>query len=426
MRGHPNGTAGTARLTADVAVHAPTGRDGQLTISILERWGLTARLCADMRDLCDAVTDDIGVLLIAEEALSRGARDELLGALSRQPSWSDIPLIVLTGEGELSRSITEGIEAVTARGNTVLLERPVRIATLVTALRSALRARLRQFEIRDYVTERERLLESERAARAEAEDANRAKSRFLTVMSHELRTPLNAIGGYAELIELEVHGAITDAQREALQRIQRSERHLLGLIESVLSFARVEAGTVRFDIRKVGTSELINTAQALVEPQVRARGLRIELAECDENRWIAADLEKACQILLNLLSNAMKFTPRGGLVTLRCASRDDVVEISVADTGMGIPPNKLDSIFEPFVQIDTGLTRTQEGVGLGLAISRDLARGMAGDLSVVSTLGKGTCFTLRLPAYRDEDSGAKPETDATVALRASDSDGSAG
>jgi signal transduction histidine kinase len=226
-------------------------------------------------------------------------------------------------------------------------------------------------------------------------------------MSHELRTPLNAIGGYAELIELEIHGAITDAQREALQRIQRSERHLLGLIESVLSFARVEAGTVRFDIRKVGTSELVSTAQALVEPQVRARGLRVEIVDCDEPCWVAADSEKACQILLNLLSNAMKFTPKGGLITLACAAGDDAVEISVADTGRGIPRNKLDSIFEPFVQIDAGLTRTQEGVGLGLAISRDLARGMGGDLSVVSTLGKGTCFTLRLPLYRDGGSGVQ-------------------
>ena len=252
------------------------------------------------------------------------------------------------------------------------------------------------------------MLESERAARAEAEDANRAKSRFLTVMSHELRTPLNAIGGYAELIELEVHGAITDAQREALQRIQRSERHLLGLIESVLSFARVEAGTVRFDIRKVGTSELLSTAQALVEPQVRARGLRVEVVDCEMNRWVAADSEKACQILLNLLSNAMKFTPKGGLITLTCATVENTVEISVADTGRGIPRSKLDSIFEPFVQIDTGLTRTQEGVGLGLAISRDLARGMGGDLTVVSTLGQGTCFTLRLPLYRDDGRELQP------------------
>ena len=400
MSALPRVEPATHRVT-DVAVHAPTGRDGQLTVAVLERWGLSARLCVDMRNLCDAITDDIGVLLVAEEALGRGTREQLLDALSKQPSWSDIPLIVLTGEGELSRSISEGIEAVTTRGNAVLLERPVRIATLITALRSALRARLRQFEIRDYVVERERLLESERAARAEAEDANRAKSRFLTVMSHELRTPLNAIGGYAELIELEVHGAITDAQREALQRIQRSERHLLGLIESVLSFARVEAGTVRFNIRKVGTAELLSTAETLVEPQVRSRGLRVELVDCDEAMWIAADFEKACQILLNLLSNALKFTPRGGQVTLTCASRDDAVEISVRDTGMGIPADKLDSIFEPFVQVDTRLTRTQEGVGLGLAISRDLARGMGGDLSVKSTLGKGTCFTLRLPVFHE-------------------------
>ena len=390
-----------ARATADVAVHAPTGRDGSLAVAVLERWGLTTRLCADIESLCGAVSDDVGALLVAEEALTRDTRERLLDALARQPSWSDIPLIVLTGEGELSRSITEGIGAVMTRGNTVLLERPVRIATLVTAVRSALRARLRQFEIRDHVIERERLLQSERAARAEAEEANRAKSRFLTVMSHELRTPLNAIGGYAELIELEVHGAITPAQREALQRIQRSERHLLGLIESVLSFARVEAGTVRFDIQKVAVSDLVSSAQALVEPQLRARGLRVELVECDEPRWVAADAEKARQILLNLLSNAMKFTPRGGQVAITCASRDDVAEITVADSGIGIPPENLESIFEPFVQVDTRLTRTQEGVGLGLAISRDLARGMDGDLVVESRFGEGARFTLRLPCHHD-------------------------
>ena len=386
----------------DVAVHAPTGRDGPLAAGILERWGLTTRLCEDIDSLCGAVSDDVGVLLVAEEALARGTRERLLDALAHQPSWSDIPLIVLTGQGELSRRITDGIESVMTRGNAVLLERPIRIATLVTAVRSALRARVRQFEIRDYVAERERLLESERAARAEAEEANRAKSRFLTVMSHELRTPLNAIGGYAELIELEIHGSITEAQREALQRIQRSERHLLGLIESVLSFARIEAGTVRFDMRKVSTSELVRAAEALIEPQVRARGLTLALVDCDEPLWISADPEKIRQILLNLLTNAMKFTPIGGRVTVTCASRDGAVEISVADSGIGIPPGKLESIFEPFVQVDIRLTRVQDGVGLGLAISRDLARRMHGDLTVVSTEGEGSCFTLRLPAYRDE------------------------
>lgn len=393
-------------LTTQVAVHAPTGRDGPLTVGILEKWGLSARLCPDVESLCEAITGEIGVLLIAEEALTRDTRERLLAALSRQPSWSDIPLIILTGEGELSRSITEGIEAIATRGNAILIERPVRIATLITALRSALRARTRQVEIRDYVVERERLLESERAARADAEEANRAKSRFLTVMSHELRTPLNAIGGYAELIELEVHGAITPAQREALQRIQRSERHLLGLIESVLSFARIEAGTVRFDVRKVSTSELVSTAEALVEPQLRSRGLAIEMIDCTEPRWVAADPEKARQILLNLLSNAMKFTASGGKLTIACASRGDSVEISVADSGIGIPHDRLESIFEPFVQVDTRLTRTQEGMGLGLAISRDLARRMGGELSVVSTLGKGTCFTLRLPSYHEGASAA--------------------
>ena len=186
-----------------------------------------------------------------------------------------------------------------------------------------------------------------------------------------------------------------------MQRIQRSERHLLGLIENVLSFARVEAGTVRFDIHKVAVAELVRSAELLVEPQVRARGLRVELVDCDQPGWVAADADKARQILLNLLSNAMKFTPSGGRVTVTCGSGDDLAEITVADSGIGIPPDMLDSIFEPFVQVDTGLTRTQEGVGLGLAISRDLARGMGGDLVVASTLGEGARFTLRLPFHHD-------------------------
>jgi len=381
----------------DVAVYAPTGRDGPLTVSILERWGVTARLCPRIETLCDAISEDIGVLVIAEEALSPGPRERLLRELSRQPSWSDIPLIILTGQGELSRSISVSIEAVATRGNAILLERPVRIATLITALRSALRARRRQFEIRNYITEREHLLDAERDARAEAEEANRAKTHFLAVMSHELRTPLNAIGGYAELLELGVHGALTNPQHEAVRRIQMSERHLLGLIERVLSFARVEAGTIRFDITPVNVAELVRTAETLVEPQMRSLGLELKLRVTDEGRYVFADAEKARQILLNLLSNAMKFTPRGGSLTIASVVRNDRVEISVADSGVGIPPDKLESIFEPFVQIDSRLTRTHEGVGLGLAISRDLARAMGGDLTAASTLGEGACFTLTLP-----------------------------
>jgi signal transduction histidine kinase len=385
------------QLAEAVAVHAPTGRDASLAVSVLEKWGIHALECPDIGALCEAVTTGVAVLLLAEEALSDDTRTSLLETLATQPSWSDVPIIIMTAEGELSRAIARGIEAVAERGNVVLLERPVRVSTLVTAVRSTLRARFRQYEIRDHLAERERLLTAERAAREESEKANRAKSEFLAVMSHELRTPLNAIGGYADLIELGVHGTITRDQREALRRIKQSERHLLGLINGVLNYARVESGSVHYDIETVALHVVLSMAESLVTPQVLARELTLTVGECDVGMKIRADREKVNQIILNLLSNAIKFTPPGGRIRLDCGGNRSNVWIRVSDSGAGIPADKLERIFEPFIQVDSALTRTQEGVGLGLAISRDLARGMHGDLTVESRLSKGSKFTLTLP-----------------------------
>jgi PAS domain S-box-containing protein len=246
--------------------------------------------------------------------------------------------------------------------------------------------------------ERERLLADAEAARAEAEAANRAKGEFLAVMSHELRTPLNAIGGYAELMELGLRGPVTDQQRADLARIRQSQRHLLGLINQVLSYTRVDAGAVRYELTDVAVAEALASAEALVLPQVRARGLAYVLGACPAGLAARADRDKLQQVLLNLLSNAIKFTEPGGELRVACAARGAGVAISVADTGIGIAADKLSSVFEPFVQADQRLTRPHEGVGLGLAISRDLARGMGGDLTAESTPGEGSTFTLVLPA----------------------------
>jgi PAS domain S-box-containing protein len=241
-----------------------------------------------------------------------------------------------------------------------------------------------------------RAIEAARKAAA-SEEANRTKSDFLAAMSHELRTPLNAIGGYADLLAMGVSGSVSEAQLEHLQRIKRSQQHLLGIINDILNFSRLEAGKTTFDYSTVPLSEVIEAVGQMIEPQAAAKGLVLEVRECPPEVAAWADKAKVEQILINLLSNAVKFTEKGR-VTLECDWHDSQrVAISVSDTGVGIPPDHLERIFEPFVQVGRSLSQSQEGTGLGLAISRDLARGMGGDIVVTSEHQKGSRFTLILP-----------------------------
>jgi PAS domain S-box-containing protein len=247
-----------------------------------------------------------------------------------------------------------------------------------------------------------RLVEAERAARAEAESASRTKSQFLANMSHELRTPLNAIAGHVQLIEMGIYGPVSDAQHDALVRVERAQRHLLGLINDVLNYARIEAGRVEYDVAPVLVQDVFTDVLPMVESQVGAKSLTLERMPADdpgaEPVHVWADRDKLGQILLNVLSNAVKFTPEGGRITVALAEDDGPshVTLRITDTGVGIPADKLDAVFEPFVQVRSDYTRQVEGTGLGLAISRDLARGMGGDLRVTSRLGAGSTFEVVL------------------------------
>jgi signal transduction histidine kinase len=245
-----------------------------------------------------------------------------------------------------------------------------------------------------------RLYEAEQIARGAAEEANQAKSEFLANMSHELRTPLNAIGGYAELLTEEIRGPITPAQRADLERIKRNQRYLLSLINDILNFAKLEAGRVQFSPSDVSMNDALGQLEALVAPQLEQKQVKYEYRCCDPSYTAWVDPERLQQILLNLLSNAIKFTPPGGEILVECGATRDKMLVLVRDTGIGIPKDKLDQIFEPFVQLDRGQPVGNLGTGLGLAISRDLARAMGGDITAESELNVGSSFTLSVPRRR--------------------------
>jgi signal transduction histidine kinase len=297
------------------------------------------------------------------------------------------PAPLAAGDVSAQLLATHGL-AYTAAASCALM---VLLAIGGAAVDRALRRRAR------VAAESARLRAEAELARDEAQAANRAKSEFLAAMSHELRTPLNAIAGYADILLLGVHGPLSEQQQTDLARIQRSQKHLLALINDVLNFAKLEAGKVQIMPRPVRVDALLATVEAMIAPQIQSHRLHFVHRPADGDITVYCDPDKAEQVLLNLLSNAVKFTPAGGTIEVQSRAADGVARVSVRDSGVGIPEDKLDAIFEPFVQVERNLTSPSEGAGLGLAISRDLARAMGGELWVKSRVGEGSVFTFELP-----------------------------
>jgi PAS domain S-box-containing protein len=233
---------------------------------------------------------------------------------------------------------------------------------------------------------------------AVSETANRTKGEFLAALSHELRTPLNAIGGYADLMQMELAGPVTEQQRLYLTRVRESQQHLLRVINDLLNYSRMEAGTVTYEKTPVPLGSVVDAVIGMVTLQASSKAIALERDAHSDHAVALGDRVKVEQIVLNLLSNALKFTPRGGRVMVASDVSGDKAVVTVSDTGPGIPADKREHIFEPFVQLGRSFSSGHEGAGLGLAISRDLARAMHGDLTVESTPGEGSVFRLTLPA----------------------------
>jgi PAS domain S-box-containing protein len=266
-----------------------------------------------------------------------------------------------------------------------------------TAQRDDHGAIIRWFGTNTEIEEQKRAERDLQRLTVEALEANRAKGDFLAAMSHELRTPLNAIGGYAQLIEMGLRGPVTEEQRVDLLKIQRSKNHLDGLVSDVLNFAKLGSGKIDFRVRPISVRQTVDAVIEMVAPQLTQKALRLEPYPTPNDGHILADADRTRQILLNLFANALKFTAPGGTITPDVRAESGLVRISVRDTGIGIPTEQFERIFEPFVQARRSLDSTDHGFGLGLAISRQLARAMGGDLTVQSEVGLGSTFTLTLP-----------------------------
>ena len=252
-------------------------------------------------------------------------------------------------------------------------------------------------------------LEQQRIASA-ADAAARTKSEFLAMMSHELRTPLNAIAGYAQLLEMGFRGPLTDGQRDAVSRILRGQEHLLSLVDAVLTFSRLTSGRLAIDSTELDAADLIDVACEPLVVEFASREIDFRILPCPKRARVCADRERAVEILRHLLSNALKFTPKGGSVTVGCEEGGGMLRFVVTDTGRGIPEGQRDAIFQPFVQVEKGLTRSADGSGLGLAIGRELAERMGGTLTVTSQEGSGSRFVLSL--IRAQEEGTEPAAGA--------------
>jgi signal transduction histidine kinase len=248
------------------------------------------------------------------------------------------------------------------------------------------------------LSERARAQEELRRALIAEAHANQAKSDFLAVVSHELRTPLNAIAGYAQMLTMQIPGPLTDKQRDAIARITSNQEHLAGLVDDVLGFVRLEAGELTMKTEPVRVSEALAAIETFIRPELRRKNITLTRPPLDDSVRVLADPERLRQILVNLLSNAAKYSEPGG--TIEVGAEDDrksTVRIYVRDRGVGIPADQLHRVFEPFFQVERGMTRRYPGVGLGLTISRDLARAMNGDVTITSVVGKGTEVSVTLP-----------------------------
>lgn len=392
-----------------ILVYAPSNSDTALTLRVLNEVGLVGKACCSTTEVCDDLKNGAGVVLVAEEAIFPVGLDAFREALASQPPWSDIPIVALTRGGELTANSHNILTSLEHLRNVTLIDRPVRLVTLVSVLRGALNARRRQYEMRD-------LLEKYKAATEAAEAANQAKSSFLANMSHEIRTPLNAIMGFSDL--LYEAGTTPEHQIEYLSTIKRNGALLTQIINDILDLSKVEAGKLTIEAVPTSLPRLMTEVLVLMRHQVGASGVELSMTASDDvPATIETDSTRLKQILLNIVGNAVKFTAKGSIDIAITMSFGRKILFTIKDSGRGIAAEQQAILFKPFTQADASTTRRFGGTGLGLVLSRRLAEALGGGLELTSSeIGVGSTFTVEIASHGSCGSFNRAAKQAAVGL----------
>jgi signal transduction histidine kinase/CheY-like chemotaxis protein len=382
-------------LAYRVLILAPIGRDGALTGQLLAQANIACHVCASAHELCEALHEGAGAVMLTEEALADPGIDELSETLHTQAAWSDISLLLFAGD-DRSQATMRTLSSLEVLRNVTLLDRPIRVTAVISTVRAALRGRRRQYELRDVLTALEAAREDAERARDQAERANRLKDEFLATLSHELRTPLNAILGWVTLLR---DSRVEQARvPKVLEIVARNAQSQAQLISDVLDVSRVITGRLRLHLQPIVVSRIVRDAMDTIRPAAEAKEIDLALTVDGEPPRMNGDAERLRQVFWNLLSNAVKFTPAGGQVEATIDRVDSQIRVRIADTGIGIAKEFLPHAFERFRQADQSFTRPHGGLGLGLAIVKHLVETHGGEVAVASEgAGQGTTFTVQLP-----------------------------
>lgn len=382
-------------------VLTPIGRDAAMTRAMLAQAGIDSQLCANFREFDTACASGAGAVLLAEEATSSAQQVTFAAFIRRQPSWSDLPVLLLTGRGADSPLTRRAVEH---WGNVTLLERPIRVAALQSAVRSALRARERQYQVRDQLLELHRATEATRQSERNLREADRRKDEFLATLAHELRNPLAPIRNALHILELAYDGeAATGRAREL---IARQVKHMVRLVDDLLEISRITRGKIELHREAIDLATVLRAGIETSRPLIDAGGHALTLELPDEPLLLYADAMRLAQVFSNLLNNAAKYMDRGGSIRVQVHRDSDNAVVSVIDHGIGVAADMLPRVFDMFAQAGDSRSRAQGGLGIGLTLARNLVEMHGGCIEARSAgLGRGSEFIIYLPLETVADDG---------------------